>query len=305
MTYQTGQTIKGYKILERIGSGGFGAVFRAYQTTLGREVAIKVILPGLANQPEFIRRFENEAQLVARLEHLHIVPLYDYWRDPEGAYLVMRWLRGGSLKDVLANGPYTLDAAALLLDQLASGLATAHAAGVIHRDLKPSNILLDEEGNAYLADFGIAKQLSDGEGQATIAGAVVGSPDYLSPEQARSQPVTPKTDIYSLGVTLYELLTGHHPFPNLTGVERIFKHLNDPLPQIESLDPLVAESVNEVIQRATMKNPKYRFGDVLEMAAAFRHAARLEEQGRAALIEALTLREQEILQLIIQGKANR
>ncbi|MBE2198745.1 MAG: protein kinase [Anaerolinea sp.] len=305
MTYQTGQTIKGYKILERIGSGGFGAVFRAYQTTLGREVAIKVILPGLANQPEFIRRFENEAQLVARLEHLHIVPLYDYWREPEGAYLVMRWLRGGSLKDALANGPYTLDAAALLLDQLASGLATAHAAGVIHRDLKPSNILLDEEGNAYLADFGIAKQLTDAGGQATIAGAVVGSPDYLSPEQARSQPVTPKTDIYSLGVTLYELLTGHHPFPNLTGVERIFKHLNDPLPPIESLDPLVAESVNEVIQRATMKNPKYRFGDVLEMAAAFRHAARLEEQGRAALVEALTLREQEILQLIIQGKANR
>jgi serine/threonine protein kinase len=147
-------------------------------------------LPGLANQPEFIRRFENEAQLVARLEHLHIVPLYDYWRDPEGAYLVMRWLRGGSLKDALANGPYTLGAAALLLDQLASGLATAHAAGVIHRDLKPSNILLDEEGNAYLADFGIAKQLTDGGGQATIAGAVVGSPDYLSPEQARSQPVT-------------------------------------------------------------------------------------------------------------------
>jgi WD40 repeat protein/serine/threonine protein kinase len=305
MTYQTGQTIKGYKILERIGSGGFGAVYRAYQTTLGREVAIKVILPGLANQPEFIRRFENEAQLVARLEHLHIVPLYDYWRDPEGAYLVMRWLRGGSLKDVLANGPYTLDAAALLLDQLASGLATAHAAGVIHRDLKPSNILLDEEGNSYLADFGIAKQLSDGGGQTTIAGAVVGSPDYLSPEQARSQPVTSKTDIYSLGVTLYELLTGQHPFPNLTGVERIFKHLNDPLPPIESLDPLVAESVNEVIQRATMKNPKYRFADVLEMAAAFRHAARLEEQGRVALVEALTLREQEILQLIIQGKANR
>jgi WD40 repeat protein/serine/threonine protein kinase len=305
MAYQTGQTIKGYKILERIGSGGFGAVYRAYQTTLGREVAVKVILPGLASQPEFIRRFETEAQLVARLEHLHIVPLYDYWRDPEGAYLVMRWLRGGSLKEALAEGPYALNAASLLLDQIAAGLATAHAAGIIHRDLKPSNILLDEEGNAYLADFGIAKQLGDAGSQTTIAGAVIGSPDYLSPEQARSQPVTPQTDIYSLGVTLYELLTGHHPFPDLTGVERIFKHLNEPLPLIESLDPLVQEGINEVIQRATVKNPKYRFGDVLEMAAAFRQAARLEEEGRAALIEALTLREQEILQLVIQGRANR
>jgi serine/threonine protein kinase len=161
VTYQAGQTIKGYKILERIGSGGFGAVYRAYQTTLGREVAVKVILPGLASQPEFIRRFEQEAQLVARLEHLHIVPLYDYWRDPDGAYLVMRWLRGGSLKDALATGPYAINQAALLLDQLAAGLATAHAAGVIHRDLKPSNILLDDEGNAYLADFGIAKQLQE------------------------------------------------------------------------------------------------------------------------------------------------
>jgi serine/threonine protein kinase len=305
VTYQAGQTIKGYKILERIGSGGFGAVYRAYQTTLGREVAVKVILPGLASQPEFIRRFEQEAQLVARLEHLHIVPLYDYWRDPDGAYLVMRWLRGGSLKDALATGPYAINQAALLLDQLAAGLATAHAAGVIHRDLKPSNILLDEEGNAYLADFGIAKQLREAGAQTTVDGAVVGSPDYLSPEQARSQPVTPQTDIYSLGVTLYELLTGQHPFPGLTGVERLFKHINEPLPLIESLEPLVKESVNGVIQRATMKNPRHRFDDVLEMAAAFRQAARLEEQGRTALLEALTLREQEILQLIVQGKANR
>jgi WD40 repeat protein/serine/threonine protein kinase len=305
LTYQAGQTIKGYKILERIGSGGFGAVYRAYQTTLGREVAVKVILPGLSNQPEFIRRFEQEAQLVARLEHLHIVPLYDYWRDPDGAYLVMRWLRGGSLKDALATGPYAINQAALLLDQLAAGLATAHAAGVIHRDLKPSNILLDDEGNAYLADFGIAKQLQEAGEQLTVAGTVVGSPDYLSPEQARSQPVTPQTDIYSLGVTLYELLTGQHPFPGLTGVERLFKHINEPLPLIESLEPLLQESVNGVIQRATMKNPRHRFDDVLEMAAAFRQAARLEEQGRTALLEALTLREQEILQLVVQGKANR
>src|SRR3982751_6554421 len=110
----SGQTIKGYELRDRIGAGGFGAVYRAYQTTVGREVAIKIILPGLANQPEFIRRFEGEAQLVARLEHPHITPLYDYWRDPSGAYLVMRWLRGGSLRDALQKQPFAVDAAVLL-----------------------------------------------------------------------------------------------------------------------------------------------------------------------------------------------
>jgi WD40 repeat protein/DNA-binding CsgD family transcriptional regulator len=302
----TGQTIKGYDLLERIGSGGFGAVYRAYQSTIGREVAVKIILPGYANQPEFIRRFEAEAQLVARLEHLHIVPLYDYWREPGGAYLVMRWLRGGSLKEALRERPFDLAPAALLLNQVASALATAHANQVIHRDLKPSNILLDEEGNAYLADFGIAKDLGQTNGELTRQEAIVGSPDYLSPEQARSQPVTPQTDIYSLGVTLYEILTGAHPFPGQTAVERLFKHINDPLPLMETLDPTVQDAVNEVIQRATAKDPKHRYQDVLAMAAAFREAARLDADGRtAALVEALTLREQEILHFILEGYTNR
>ncbi|MBC7869962.1 MAG: serine/threonine protein kinase, partial [Chitinophagaceae bacterium] len=126
------QHIKGYDLRERIGAGGFGAVYKAYQSTVGREVAIKIILPGLASQPEFIRRFEGEAQLVARLEHPHITPLYDYWRDQDGAYLVMRWLRGGSLRDALQNGPFELRAAALLLDQIAGALSLAHRNGVIH-----------------------------------------------------------------------------------------------------------------------------------------------------------------------------
>ncbi|MEN8197698.1 MAG: serine/threonine-protein kinase, partial [Pseudomonadota bacterium] len=155
----SGQAVQGYDLLERIGSGGFGAVYRAYQSTVGREVAIKVILPGFANKPEFIRRFEMEAQLIARLEHLHIVPLYDYWRDPQGTYLVMRWMRGGNLRQALRENPFNLESAALLLEQVASGLAAAHSRQIVHRDLKPSNILLDEEGNAYLADFGIARDL--------------------------------------------------------------------------------------------------------------------------------------------------
>src|SRR5690606_1633590 len=151
------RTLKAYELQEQIGTGGFGAVYRAYQPAVGREVAVKIILPDFANHPEFIRRFEAEAHLIARLEHLHIVPLYDYWRDPSGAYLVMRYLRGGSLQDALQSGPCSLEAAALMLDQIAAAVTVAHRNGIIHRDLKPANILLDEDGNAYLSDFGIAQ----------------------------------------------------------------------------------------------------------------------------------------------------
>lgn len=306
MDVLSGQNIKGYDLLERIGSGSFGTVYRAYQSTLGRQVAVKIILPGFANRPGFIRRFEAEAQIVTRLEHLHVVPLYDYWRDPDGAYLVMRWLRGGSLKEALRAGPFTLAQTTLLLDQVAAALATAHAQNVVHRDLKPSNILLDEDGNAYLTDFGIALDLlrhgGDGPGERGIAG----SPAYLAPEQARREPVTSQTDIYSLGITLYEMLTGSHPFPGETGVERLFKHLDEPLPNLDTPEASVGDALNEVLQRATAKNPAHRYPDVLALAAAFREAARLSgDAGDGDLVEALTLREQEILQLIIAGYSNR
>ncbi len=195
------QNLKGYEIRERIGAGGFGVVYRAYQTTVAREVAFKLILPGLANQPGFIRRFEMEAQLIARLEHPHITPLYDYWRDPAGAYLVMRWLRGGSLRDVLQTGAYDLRSTVLLLDQIAGALSLAHRNNVIHRDIKPGNILLDEDGNAYLSDFNIAQDL-DLPNSDLQQNAMLGSPDYFSPEQARGEPITTRTDIYSLGITL-------------------------------------------------------------------------------------------------------
>ena len=144
----SGTNLKEYELLERIGAGGFGAVYRALQSTVDREVAVKVILPGLANEPDFIRRFETEARLIARLEHPHITPLHDFWCDPNGAYLVMRYLRGGSLRDAIyKEGAYDLDSSSRLLDQLASALDLAHRNEVIHRDIKPGNILLDEDGN--------------------------------------------------------------------------------------------------------------------------------------------------------------
>ncbi|MFQ5922253.1 MAG: protein kinase [Anaerolineales bacterium] len=301
-----GSSIKGYELRERIGAGGYGAVFRAFQSTVGREVAIKIILPGFTNGPDFIRRFETEAQLVARLEHLHIAPLYDYWREPSGAYLVMRYLRGGNLRDAMRQSPYDLEAAALLLDQVSSALAHAHANKVIHRDIKPENILMDEDGNAYLADFGIAKDIGPTNGNVTEPGMMVGSPDYLAPEQARSEPVTVQTDIYSLGVVLYEVLAGEHPFPDLSPVERLFKHINEPIPGITGLDSDVTSGLNAVIQKATAKNPDERFSDVGSLATAFREAAGLSVgQPARKLVELLTPREQEVLKLIVEGKSNR
>jgi WD40 repeat protein/DNA-binding CsgD family transcriptional regulator len=300
------QVIKGYELHDRIGSGGFGVVHRAYQTTVGREVAIKIILPHFANQPDFIRRFETEAQLVARLEHPHIVPLYDYWRDPGGAYLVMRWLRGGSLRDALQQGPFELETAAQLLDQVTAALALAHRNDVIHRDLKPANILLDEDGNAYLSDFGIAKDIRDTTGSQTGSDVILGSPDYLAPEQARSDPVNARTDIYSLGIVLFEMLTGQHPFPNKTSVERMYHHLNDPLPPITTLPDDLCDGVNAIIQKATAKNPAHRYADVVEIATDFRQATALSlTQAGESLVEQLTFREQEILQFIVEGCSNR
>ncbi len=264
-------TVKGYELRERIGEGGFGAVYRAYQPLVGREVAIKVVLPQYANHPDFIRRFEVEAQLVARLEHFHIVALYDFWRDPTGAYIVMRWLRGGSLNDRLERGFVPLVEASHLLDQIASALSVAHRHGIVHRDIKPANILLDEDGNAYLADFGIAKDLTNAE-DAIPKDAIAGSPAYISPEQIQGSAITPSADIYSLGILMYELVTGTHPFVGDTHIELLYKHIEDTIPVITHQDGNTPHPISAVLQRATAKNPEERFPDVLTFAAAFRQA---------------------------------
>jgi WD40 repeat protein/serine/threonine protein kinase/DNA-binding XRE family transcriptional regulator len=292
----TGRAIKGFQLGERIGAGGYGVVYRATQATVEREVAIKIILPRYADQPDFIRRFEAEAQLVARLEHPHIVPLYDYWREPGVAYLVMRFLRGGSLADMLQSGPPAHPTIMRVLEQICAGLHAAHRAGVIHRDIKPANILLDEDGNAYLADFGIAKNLSEANGGLTSGQIVIGSPAYISPEQILAEPVKPQTDIYSLGVMLYELLTGHKPFKGPTPVAYIQQHLNEQLPLLAaafqtsdqtskvfaertfevSTGQAIPTSLDIVIGRATAKEPRERYPDILSMLADIRRAMQPE-----------------------------
>ncbi|MDX1616298.1 MAG: protein kinase [Candidatus Promineifilaceae bacterium] len=265
------QGVRGFEIKEQIGAGAYGTIHRAVQPSIGREVAVKVIRRRYANNPEFIRRFEEEAQTVARLEHPYVVPLYDYWRDPDGAYLVMRYMKGGSLLSALRSGPWNSEPAVQLVEQIASALSAAHDMGIVHRDIKPANILLDHEGNAYLSDFGIAKAL-EGERALTSAGGVLGTPDYISPEQILNEQVGPRSDQYSLGAVLFETLTGERPFGTAPVANLIYKHLNEPFPHVAESRPDLPEEVDAVIQKATAKRPADRYEHVRDLAEAFRRA---------------------------------
>jgi WD40 repeat protein/serine/threonine protein kinase len=274
-----GEPLRGYRLLEQVGEGAFGIVYRAIQPQIGREVAIKAVPPELANHPDFVRRFEREAQIVARLEHPHIVPLYDYWREPDAAYLVMRFLRGGSLEELLRTGPLEPARVAAILDQIAGALAAAHRQGIVHRDVKPGNVLLDEEGNAYLTDFGVA--LDAGSPERSSGTMMRGTPAYLSPEQIRLDPASPQSDVYALGIVAYEMLTGAHPFPETSLAALLDHHMADALPSVRDVRPELPPAVDRAIARATAKDTENRFPDALELAAAF----------RAALEGALEVRE--------------
>ena len=270
--------IRGYEIHEELGRGSYGVAFRATQQVIGRDVAIKVISARYANNPDFIRRFEAEAQIIAQLEHPRIVPLYDYWREPDNAYLVMRYLRGGSLD---GSRVWPVERAADLIGQIADALAHAHQRGIIHRDVKPTNILLDEEGHPYLADFGLAKLLQQ-TGEVPAGESMTGTPDYLSPEQVQSQPTTPLSDQYSLGLVAYQLLTGEKPY-QADSLYKLFEmHLREPLPSVRRIRPDIPAAVDHVLRRATAKIPADRFPNVLTFARALHSAVHGEIDAETA-----------------------
>ncbi|MGZ9226345.1 MAG: serine/threonine-protein kinase, partial [Anaerolineales bacterium] len=209
---QSGQTLGPYRIINQIGKGGMATVYKAYQPSVDRYVALKVLPSQLAESKEFATRFQQEARIIAKLEHPHILPVFDYGESDGIAYLVMRYLEAGTLKEKMEAGrPLPLNEIDRIFNQLTDALTYAHSHGIVHRDLKPANALIDSYGNIFLTDFGIAKLLESASPRLTQTDAIMGTPAYISPEQAQGQPVDQRSDIYSLGIILYEMVTGRVP----------------------------------------------------------------------------------------------
>ncbi|MCL4255550.1 MAG: protein kinase, partial [Anaerolineae bacterium] len=265
-----GKIIRGYHIGDVIGSGGFGVVYKAHQPIIERDVAIKIIHTKYANQLEFTRRFELEARLIARIESPSIVPVYDFWRDPTGAFLVMRWLKGDNLRTYLNQDELLpLNFVVKVFFQLVSALDIAHQHHVVHRDIKPENVLFDEQQNVYLTDFGIAVDILHMPSYATMRTLSLGSPVYMAPEQLAREATSPHADVYSLGVMLYEMLTGKIPFSG--DVTEVIRQKRDAmlLPSLrESRDDLPPE-LDAVLWQATAQSPFARYRSVIDFFNAF------------------------------------
>lgn len=251
-----GQQFGRFQIVSRLGRGGMASVYRAYEPSLDRTIALKVLPEELLDQPGFVERFEREARVVARLEHPHIVPLYASGIDEGQPWMALRLVRGGHLGDRMEGGAPALDAGLDLLAKIADALDFAHAQGIVHRDLKPQNILLGERGECYIADFGIASLL-EGATKLTQTGAALGTPQYMAPEQAKGETVGPAADIYALGIIVYQWQTGLLPFDADTPYAVMYKHVSAPIP----LEPLASlpERARQVICRALAKDPSDRW----------------------------------------------
>ncbi len=265
-----GQTLGAYQIVERLGRGGMAAVYKAYEPALDRYVAVKVLPQALSNDPAFIHRFHREARAVAQLSHPNIVPIYNFGEERGITYIVMQLMEGGSLK---REQGHVVDwkAALNLLLPVARALAFAHQRGIVHRDIKPGNVLLTEDDWPVLADFGLV-QMAESSLKLTGTGVGVGTPAYMSPEQGQGGAVDARTDIYSMGIMLYELLTGEVPFKADTPMAVVIKHLTTPLPSPREVNPAVPLEVEAIIRKAAAKEPDDRFQSAGELAAAMDQA---------------------------------
>ena len=276
-----------YEIKDEIGRGGMAVVSRAYDPHFDRYVAIKILPAEFLHEPNFRARFEREAKTIAALEHPAVAPVYDFGEEDKRLFLVMRLMPGGSLADRLARGPLPVDEAARIMQRIGSALDAAHAQGIIHRDLKPGNILFDQYGEAYLSDFGIARLT---EAQATLTGtkAALGTPGYMSPEQIQGEKVDARSDIYALGVIVFEMLTGKRPFTAASPAMILVKQMTEAPPHARSLQPDLPEQVDEVLVRTMAREPDKRPSTAGEMVNLLAAAALAMNDAAQKLTQAAT-----------------
>lgn len=284
-----------YEVQEEIGRGGMATVYRAHDPRFKREVAIKALPPEFLHDPQFRTRFELEAQTIAALDHPSIVPVYDYGEREGQPFIVMRYMAGGSLSDRIAEGPLAIDESVAILRRIASALDHAHSLGVIHRDLKPANILFDQYNDAYLADFGIV-QLAETSAALTGTSTIVGTPAYMSPEQVHGDiELDGRTDIYSLGIVLFEMVTGRQPYEEETPAKLMMKHVLDPVPDLREFAPDLPENLQPVISRALAKDRSERFSSAGGLVQAVQ-AAQSEGPRGATVVEPIPSGQETIIE---------
>ncbi len=265
-----GKVIGKYQIIEEIGRGGMATVYKAWDSINQRYVALKVLPPYFQHDAEFIKRFRREAVAAAKLDHPNIVKVYEAGEEGGINYIAMEYIEGGSLQRRLTGKPLDLSTAISIVSQIGSALAYAHKRGIIHRDVKPSNILLTEEGRALLSDFGIAR-VSE-YGGITRTGTLIGTPEYMSPEQAEGEEVDHRSDIYSLGIVLYQMLTGRVPFTGDTPLAVLHKQIYEKPTSPRMLNPMIPAEVEKVLLKALAKRPEWRYQSAEEMVAALQGA---------------------------------
>jgi len=267
----TGRQLGPYQIVAPLGEGGMASVFRAYQPGMERYVALKVLPRRFAEDPEFAARFQREARILAQLQHPHILPVFDYGQVEGYSFIVMPFVPSGTLTDSMQGQPLPLPRIRQIVSQVGDALSYAHGRGLVHRDIKPSNVLIDERGNCLLTDFGLARMV-EASVNLTAAGTIMGTPAYMSPEQGSGSKIDSRSDIYSLGIILYEMATGRVPYRAETPVAVVFMHVSGPLPLPRSLNPDLPEAVERVILKALAKNPDDRYQTAEDLVAALKRA---------------------------------